>query len=1206
MPRAETLDALPQFAWLADADGRVTFVNAAGKAYLGEAADGLWHRWVHSVHPGDRDTALRWWARAVRTGGEHTVALRIRRASDRTHRWHEVRARAETADGAVTGWSGTMTDIEAARDMAERFRTLFETDLLGMFFWDFEGKIGEANEAFLRIVGRTREDLEAGTIDWRAMTPPEFREADADAVEQVRREGRCDPFEKQYLRPDGTRVPVLLGGAAFDAGGGVAFIADLSARRRSEEALAEMTDLRRLALDASDLGTYDFDLTTGEIHWDARCRTFFGVTAPGAVGLEEVLAKVHPDDLPRVRAAIAAVLDPAGDGHYDIEYRTVPAPGEVRWVGILGRVSFTEDAPSPDRRPVRWVGVIGDITERREAVERLRRSEAEYRATFEVAAVGKAENDIAEGRFLRVNRRFARMLGYEPDELIGRRFAEITHPDHVGESRGQFRRLVAGEIDAFEIEKRYLRRDGSTFWGLVTASVLRDEDGTPRRGMVVVQDINQRHAAREALKRSEAAATLLADAGRELSSGGEPDEILARVTRVAIREFADWADVHLTDESDPGGAAGRPARSTADRTRLVYVAHRDPDRVALVHRLRERYPPRDDDPAGVVHVARTGESETADVTDDLLAAVARDDEHLRILRELGLRSYICVPLTVGTRVLGAMTFVTDAGGRSYGPKDLEVATELARRAAQAVENARLQRALADSERRFRGTFQNAGVGIAHVGLDGSWLRVNQKLCDIVGYTEPELRGLTFQDITHPEDLDADQELYDRLTAGEIEDYRLRKRYFHRDGRTVWIRLSVAVQRDAAGTPLYGISVIEDISGRVADEERLRELNATLEQRVADRTRKVRRQNRELKRLARELSAAEHRERRRLAHALHDNLQQILVVARMSAVRAASDSPAAGGPLAEVVGLVDEAINESRTLTYDLVPPVLYDRGLGPALDWLRRNFRDRFQFAVEVHADGDAEPRDAELGAFLFQSARELLFNAVKHSGARAAKISLVRLGPRELSLTVSDDGRGTDADGLRPDAADDDHFGLFGIRQRLRLLGGDLIIDTAPARGFSALMTAPDWDTPQQEVAVQTLDADIPDGVRPRLRVMIVDDHRIVRAGIAGLLRTTEGIEVVGEASDGQEAVDLVESLRPDAIVMDVTMPRMDGIEATRRVCARLPGVRVVGLSMHTREDMAEAMCDAGAESFVTKGGPPDQLISAIRGEALDDAEYL
>ena len=122
---------------------------------------------------------------------------------------------------------------------------------------------------------------------------------------------------------------------------------------------------------------------------------------------------------------------------------------------------------------------------------------------------------------------------------------------------------------------------------------------------------------------------------------------------------------------------------------------------------------------------------------------------------------------------------------------------------------------------------------------------------------------------------------------------------------------------------------------------------------------------------------------------------------------------------------------------------------------------------------------------------------------------------------------------------------------------------------------------------------------VSASVRVMIVDDHRIVRTALAGLLEGTDGIDVVGEAADGCEAVELVAKLQPDAVVMDVTMPRMDGIEATRRVRDLLPGVRVIGLSMHDRDDMAEAMCEAGASAYVSKGGPPEELIRVLLGES-------
>ena len=129
--------------------------------------------------------------------------------------------------------------------------------------------------------------------------------------------------------------------------------------------------------------------------------------------------------------------------------------------------------------------------------------------------------------------------------------------------------------------------------------------------------------------------------------------------------------------------------------------------------------------------------------------------------------------------------------------------------------------LGESERRFRATFEQAAVGVAHVGTDGRWLRVNGKLCEITGYSREELSGMTFQDITHPDDLGADLDQLRRLLAGEIETYSMEKRYFRKDGSVVWINLTVSLVRGASGEPAYLIAVIEDVSRRRRAEGALR-------------------------------------------------------------------------------------------------------------------------------------------------------------------------------------------------------------------------------------------------------------------------------------------------------------------------------------------------------------------------------------------------
>lgn len=126
------------------------------------------------------------------------------------------------------------------------------------------------------------------------------------------------------------------------------------------------------------------------------------------------------------------------------------------------------------------------------------------------------------------------------------------------------------------------------------------------------------------------------------------------------------------------------------------------------------------------------------------------------------------------------------------------------------------------------------------------------------------------------------------------------------------------------------------------------------------------------------------------------------------------------------------------------------------------------------------------------------------------------------------------------------------------------------------------------------------PTSVRRRnaaVRVLIADDHRIVRAGLIGLLSTRPEINVVGEASDGLEAVELVQRLDPDVVLMDVTMPRLNGIDATRVLHKQHPNIRIIGLSMHDSREIADAMTHAGAIGFLTKGGPPQGVIDAILG---------
>jgi PAS domain S-box-containing protein len=260
----------------------------------------------------------------------------------------------------------------------------------------------------------------------------------------------------------------------------------------------------------------------------------------------------------------------------------------------------------------------------------LRENEERYRRTFELAGSGLAQVGV-DGRFMRVNRRVCEMFGYSEAELVGMNVKQISHPedrDAVDERR---KKLIAGEVPSVTLEKRYLRKDGSTIWVHVAIAMERDANGQPLYAISVLDDITSRKQSDEALR--------------------------------------------------------------------------------------------------------------------------------------------------------------------------------------------------ESEERYRRTFELAGSGVAHIGLDRKFIRVNRRLCEILGYPAQELIGMTGRQISHPEDLDVINKERARMERGEIDHVRVEKRYLRKDGSTVWISFSMVVEHDAAGKPTYEIAIFDDISERKRAEAAVLESEA---------------------------------------------------------------------------------------------------------------------------------------------------------------------------------------------------------------------------------------------------------------------------------------------------------------------------------------------------------------------------------------------
>jgi signal transduction histidine kinase/ActR/RegA family two-component response regulator len=411
---------------------------------------------------------------------------------------------------------------------------------------------------------------------------------------------------------------------------------------------------------------------------------------------------------------------------------------------------------------------------------------------------------------------------------------------------------------------------------------------------------------------------------------------------------------------------------------------------------------------------------------------------------------------------------------------------------------------------------------------------------------------------------------------------------------------------AGDVPARVLLAIEDITDRQRDLNSLRDLSQELEQQVAERTTLAEARAEQLRELASELAQSEQREKKRLARVLHDELQQLLVAARshLVTIRGHVQNEPSIAAVDLVESLLNQSLDASRSLTVELNPRILVEAGLHAALPWLAHQMQVNHGLVVRTEMNTRVEQDSEGVAGLLYQAVRELLLNIAKHAGVKFASVRLDRLAGDDVEIVVTDEGVGFEPSALHSSDSSETGLGLFSIRQRLKQLGGQCEIDSAPGRGtqIRLIVAVHAGGRPPHQAAAAAAAEGLhlaPSLAAGTTRVLLVDDHAIVRQGLARLLNAAGGIAVVAEAGDGEQAIDLARQHRPDVVVMDTNMPRMDGVEATRRIAAEMPQVRVVGLSMHTEPDRIAALCAAGAVVHLSKSEPVEELIAAIRRHA-------
>ncbi|MCC6589041.1 MAG: GAF domain-containing protein [Bryobacterales bacterium] len=599
-------------------------------------------------------------------------------------------------------------------ELREHFRHTVEASPFGIALWSRGGELLQANDALLRIVGRSWEEMPKQRFAWETITPAEYHALEREKLKELSERGTVAPFEKEYIRPDGTRVAALVGAAMLPLTGDfVVYVVDISEQKKAQRELLLL------------------------------------VEASAALMISPYSSEVMRTTVDLAQRFVEA------DGHAVWRATSGSGSGSGNWV-LSSWAGLSEDFASdgilhaPASAMPRDALLFEDVT---------------------AAPMLAARAEIYQKEGVRSLMAIPLCMGEEVNGTV------VFY----------WRKRHAFQASEVRIAKTL---------GNLAATALSSAQLYERQTML-----------RAAAQSAQSRAAFLVEAGEILTSSLEYETTLKNVARMAVPRFADWCSVDLVT----GG----------QKVQRVAVEHSDPNKARIAFELVERYPQSEELTAAAI---RTNKSFLLErITDELLSRRAQDEEHLRLMRELGLSSLIVVPITSGKERLGVISFVTAESRRRYNHDDLQLAEEIGRRAATAIAHARLYETLRSNEERLRLAVSAAALGVWERDLATGALSASEQCKRNVG-ADPE-KELSYEDLAariHEQDLERWQEA-SRIAVETTSIFECEYRIWFPDGALHWVLAYGRCLYAADGRPLRMVGVTLDVTERKKSEQERRDL-----------------------------------------------------------------------------------------------------------------------------------------------------------------------------------------------------------------------------------------------------------------------------------------------------------------------------------------------------------------------------------------------